>query len=155
MHRTTTTATLLVTAAVSALSGCVTIQHPASPEVTPARTRPSAPPPDGHTEPQVVQAPAQEALERVGPLRTPTPSASAAPKAVSTPAAAPSARPRRPRPAPPAQQPKPRVPAPRTAIPRDLPEPPRTSDLCALGRKYGGWPDGSPQAAICQDTYGR
>ncbi|MFI1735433.1 hypothetical protein ACH40E_40720 [Streptomyces acidicola] len=154
MHRTTTTATLLVTAAVSALSGCVTIKHPAPPEVKPAPTRPSAPPSGGHAEPQVVQAPAQEALERVGPSRTPTPSASAAPKSVSTPAAAPSAKPRRPDPAPPAQ-PKPRVPDPRTAIPREFAEPPRTGDLCALGRKYGGWPDDSPQAGICQNTYGR
>ncbi len=29
------------------------------------------------------------------------------------------------------------------------------SDICALGREYGGWPADSAQARICRDTYGR
>ncbi|MGW4735428.1 hypothetical protein ACWEQC_40860, partial [Streptomyces shenzhenensis] len=60
MHRTTTAAALLVTVAVSALSGCVTVQHPptAGPPSA-ASARPSAPRPDGSAEPRVVQAPAR------------------------------------------------------------------------------------------------
>ncbi|MEU0457308.1 hypothetical protein ABZ322_30855, partial [Streptomyces sp. NPDC006129] len=29
------------------------------------------------------------------------------------------------------------------------------TDVCALGRRYGGWRADSPEATICQDTYGR
>ncbi|MFD5163912.1 hypothetical protein ACFWMJ_38690, partial [Streptomyces hawaiiensis] len=32
---------------------------------------------------------------------------------------------------------------------------PNSSDVCALGRRYGGWRADSPEATICRDTYGR
>ncbi|MER6633057.1 hypothetical protein ABT301_33370, partial [Streptomyces sp. NPDC000987] len=59
VHRTTTTATLLLTVAVSALAGCVTVQRP------PASGPPVAPRP----EPRTVQAPAREALTTTSPSR--------------------------------------------------------------------------------------
>ncbi|WP_354670153.1 hypothetical protein [Streptomyces sp. S.PNR 29] len=31
----------------------------------------------------------------------------------------------------------------------------RNTDVCALGRKYGGWRADSPEATICRQTYGR
>ncbi|KOG08036.1 hypothetical protein ADK35_42515, partial [Streptomyces viridochromogenes] len=27
-------------------------------------------------------------------------------------------------------------------------------DVCALGKKYGGWQPGSPESKICEQTYG-
>lgn len=156
VRQTTTTATLLVTVAVSALSGCVTIQHPPAPGVPAAPPQPSTPHPDGRAGPHIVQAPAKEALERVAPPRTPTPDASAGPKAAaSAPAAAPAATPHHPRRTPPAHT-EPRLPAPRVAAPPDLRRPPpRTTEVCAHGRNYGGWEKDSPEAVICQDVYGR
>lgn len=67
MHRTTNTATLLITVAVSALSGCVTIQHPPAPGAPTPSSRPSARHPEVESDQHLVQAPAQEALDRVGP----------------------------------------------------------------------------------------
>lgn len=152
VHRTTTTATLLVTVAVSALTGCVTIQRPPA-SVPP---RPSSAHPDGDAGPQIVQAPAREALEMIGPSRRAepkprnhqhrTPTATAAP-AERRPAPRPSERPH-PRATPPAAEPQrqPRV---------DIPDLTKGTDLCALGRQYGGWRADSPEAAICEQTYGR
>ncbi|NKQ27809.1 hypothetical protein [Streptomyces galbus] len=31
----------------------------------------------------------------------------------------------------------------------------RSTDVCALGKRYGGWRADSPQAVICERTYGR
>lgn len=31
---------------------------------------------------------------------------------------------------------------------------PKNADVCALGRRYGGWRPGSPEAAICGRVYG-
>ncbi|SEP87394.1 hypothetical protein SAMN04487983_100258 [Streptomyces sp. yr375] len=31
----------------------------------------------------------------------------------------------------------------------------RNTDVCALGRKYGGWRGDSPEAVICEQAYGR
>ncbi|MFJ9818960.1 hypothetical protein ACIRU3_27645 [Streptomyces sp. NPDC101151] len=157
MHRTTTTAALLVTVAVSALSGCVTVQRPATPGPPPdtAPSQPAAPRPDGTARPRVVQAPAREALAMAGPSEHPHhtgPTSShrtpAAPPPVThgTPAA----------PAHPRQHPHPEQPRrPHTAVP-DIPPPaPRAPDVCALGKQYGGWHRGSPESVICEQTYGR
>ncbi|MET9743738.1 hypothetical protein ABZY90_36950, partial [Streptomyces sp. NPDC006422] len=41
--------------------------------------------------------------------------------------------------------------------PRNAHKPPKVpaqTDVCALGRKYGGWDPDSPQSAICHDAYG-
>ncbi|MFI6335378.1 hypothetical protein [Streptomyces sp. NPDC050535] len=153
MHRSTTTATLLVTVAVTALSGCVSVQRPSSSGLPPAPSGPSLPRPDSEAEPQIVQAPAREALELVGPPRKPSPSAPAPRRATPPPsAAAAPVTPGRPRSAPRAQPPRP---APRVSVPSVVPEIPTAADVCALGRKYGGWTADSPEAVICEGTYGR
>ncbi|MET9191145.1 hypothetical protein ABZX63_38635 [Streptomyces tendae] len=28
------------------------------------------------------------------------------------------------------------------------------ADVCSLGKQYGGWRPGSPEARICEDAYG-
>ncbi|MER6155937.1 hypothetical protein ABT147_10375 [Streptomyces sp. NPDC001868] len=170
MHRPTTTATLLVTVAVSALTGCVTAHHPPPPEASSVPSRPSEPRPDGTTATQIVQAPAREALELIGPPREPTPRAPTKPKptaptpaaATPTPAAPPPpsappprnehrARPERHGP-PPESRPHVEIPP----LPGTVPtQPPKNSDVCALGHRYGGWGKDTPQAAICKDVYGR
>ncbi|MBT2418302.1 hypothetical protein J7F01_07255 [Streptomyces sp. ISL-22] len=166
MHRTTTTATLLVTVAVSALSGCMTVPRPAVPGPPTTPAQPSAPRSDEPTAPSPVQAPAREALALIGPSRTPSPTASAAPSVppAAPPAAHPPAAPRsHPHSRP--DHPEPRRPAagapkrpPRVEIPEVSDsvraETPRNSDVCALGRKYGGWQADSPEAVICRQTYG-
>ncbi|WP_328368691.1 hypothetical protein OG800_42165 [Streptomyces sp. NBC_00445] len=152
MHRTSTTATLLVTVAASALSGCVTVQLPpaSGPSAPPSQTVPSLP--DASAEPQIVQAPAREALERIGPPHEPSPTASARrppPPAPAPEKPAPS-RPSPPRPAPRPPEAPQRQPADVTQpVPKDL------GDVCDLGRQYGGWPQDSPQSRICEQTYGR
>ncbi|MFI9601065.1 hypothetical protein ACWEQ7_32245 [Streptomyces sp. NPDC004069] len=160
MHRTTTTATLLVSVAVSALSGCVTVQRPPAPGPAAATTPVSGTRPDGSAGHPAVQAPAREALERIGDPRhspapaTPSrePSAPAPPDKAQPPSPAHSpdrppahAAPRHPRPAyPPRAQP----PGAHHALPPN-------ADLCALGRKYGGWKPDSPETRICRQTYHR
>ena len=161
VHRSTTTATLLVTAAVSALTGCTTVQAPlaSAPRATPVR--PAPPLPSGHTHPEVVQAPAREALALIGPSRRPDPKRSAAPAAPSHTS----------RPAPAAPRPQPEKRAPRRPAPTTVPREPRVTvpdvarqlpqdaggnaDVCALGRKYGGWRPDSQEARICDQAYGR
>ncbi|MFI2205205.1 hypothetical protein ACH47Z_31380 [Streptomyces sp. NPDC020192] len=155
MHRTTTTAALLVTVAVSALSGCVSVQRPATPAPPPdtAPTLPTAPRPDGSTEPRVVQAPAQQALEMVEPAeqsQPPTPMGSQH-RAEAPPVVAP--RP----PAPPHHHrahPEHHHRRKHTDAPVVSNPVPKAPDVCALGRRYGGWREDSPEAEICEQTYG-
>ncbi|MGW4872715.1 hypothetical protein [Streptomyces chartreusis] len=168
MHRTTTTATLLVTVAVSALGGCTTVQQPTAPGTPSAPSRPTVPGPGVHTDPKVVQAPAREALTLVDPSRRPDAEPSDAHSASPTP-------PSRPTPPPPrAHSPeghqdrrepgrphsddrgpeRPAAPAPELS--QSLPEEVRgNGDICELGRKYGGWRPDSPESQICDKTYGR
>ncbi|MDG9707242.1 hypothetical protein [Streptomyces sp. DH10] len=171
MHRTTTTATLLVTVAVSALTGCTTVRHAPVPGPPAAPSRPSAPQPEGRTQTQIVQAPAREALQLIEESRRPEPTAPA-----TRPATPPAASPERMRPPPGIREVRPRParperpePAPRSPRrpPTDLPDVsdsvrqdvheniPNSTDVCALGRRYGGWRADSPEATICRDTYGR
>ncbi|MER6346381.1 hypothetical protein ACWC10_24580 [Streptomyces sp. NPDC001595] len=169
MHRTTTTATLLVTVAVSALAGCVTVQRPPVPGPPTAPSQPAPPPPAPHAEPQIVQAPALEALERVGPPRQrerPTSEPHRPTSHTPAPTAEPPPSPAKPAPHPPSpRRPEPRrTDPPRTRVP-DVPEsvgreiakdvPKSQEDVCALGRKYGGWRADSPESVICGETYGR
>ncbi|MEU6179994.1 hypothetical protein [Streptomyces coeruleorubidus] len=118
-----------------------------------------------------MQAPAREALQLIEESRRPEPTASA-----SGPAAPPAASPERtrtpsgtrdvrPRPARP-ERPEPAPRSPRHAhaelpdisesvrqdVHRNVPD---NTDVCALGRRYGGWRADSPEATICRDTYGR
>ena len=137
--------------AVSALSGCVTVQRPAAPAAAPdaAPGQSSGPRPEGSTEPHVVQAPAQEALEMVGPHRdhdAPGRQAAAGPPAAHRPPAPPT----RPRPYPQQHPRHPRADAPHLSHPG-----PTGPDVCALGKKYGGWRQDSPEAVICRQAYGR
>jgi hypothetical protein len=161
VHRTTTTtATLLVTVAVSALSGCVTVQRPVAPAPPAVPSQASVPRPDGSMEPQVVQAPAREALELIDPSHRPGPAThpprhapAPPPRAAQAPVPVPRSH-QHPHPHP---HPKPRHPRQPSA---DIPDvvrsvPKNTSDVCALGRKYGGWQKDSPQSIICGQTYGR
>ncbi|MFJ4810722.1 hypothetical protein [Streptomyces longwoodensis] len=157
MQRTTTTATLLVATALTALTGCVTVQdHPSAPGAPPsASSRPRSDSPAGA---QVAQAPAREALESVDASG---PSHPASGKGRWTADEGASGR----RPAP---HPLPAHPAPhRTGrSPVEVPDARgvakgrsdaarRTTDVCALGKRYGGWRADSLQAVICEGTYGR
>ncbi|MFC4504724.1 MULTISPECIES: hypothetical protein [Streptomyces] len=172
MHRsTTTTATLLVTVALSALSGCVTVQRPPAPGPAPAvPSQPSVPRPEGRAETQVVQAPAREALEMVEPSRKPEattlrerrqrPTVAAAPAepqrtARSHPQQHHPTRPHPHHPRPDRPEPRRHTPAPRVEVPDVEAEIRRNTDVCALGRQYGAWRGDSPESVICEQTYGR
>ncbi|MFC3578231.1 hypothetical protein ACFOZ0_34240 [Streptomyces yaanensis] len=152
MHRTTTTATLLVTVAVSALTGCVTVQRPTAPGPPPAPPLPAAPHPDGSAQSRVVQAPAREALEMVRPSQHPSPAPTPHRPPLPTTAAT-AGTPHRP---PAAPRPGHARPAPHSEAPPAVSEAiPKNADVCALGRRYGGWQPDSPEARICGSTYGR
>nr|WP_079030643.1 hypothetical protein [Streptomyces ambofaciens]CAJ90293.1 putative lipoprotein [Streptomyces ambofaciens ATCC 23877] len=164
VHRTTTTATLLVTMAVSALAGCTTVHGPVPAGPSAAGTRSSGPRPDGPAEPRVVQAPAREALEMIGPSKAPD-RASGEPRRAAPPADPPRERPpaaragQQPRPGRPAAPKGTRPPErPGAGVP-SVPRPPAPvtggrTDVCSLGRTYGGWRPGSPEAVICERAYG-
>ncbi|MFJ8111506.1 hypothetical protein [Streptomyces sp. NPDC096132] len=150
--------------ALSALSGCVTVQRPPVPGPPAAvPSPPSAPRPDGLAGTQVVQAPAREALEMVGPSRKPAATTLRQRQRQPATGAAPAERPpsshshqqhhrAQPRPA----HPDPRRHArPHVDIPDVEAEVHRNTDVCALGRKYGGWRGDSPEAVICEQAYGR
>ncbi|WP_078607447.1 hypothetical protein [Streptomyces flavidovirens] len=166
MHRTRTTVKILMGVAVSAVSatvtGCVAVEP--RPDTDPVPSADAAPlSPGQDVKPQVVQAPAREALDAA--LR---PSKRAAPRTEprETPAVrrtAPPAPPRRPAEVPAPVRPRaPAVPVPPEAavpVPRvlpSLPAPPAGAggDVCALGEGYGGWQHDSTQARICRQTYG-
>lgn len=141
--------------AFSALSGCVTVQRP--PVSGPPAAVPSPPPaprPKGDAEPQVVQAPAREALEMVGPARdraATTLRQRQGPAPSTVPDGHPPAyrsHPQHPRPHPRPAHPDPRR---RTQPHVDVPD---VTDVCALGRKYGGWRSDSPEAVACRQVYG-
>ncbi|WP_328908916.1 hypothetical protein OG230_05025 [Streptomyces sp. NBC_00234] len=150
MHRTRITTKLLVGVAVTAVSGCVAVEPRAGVPPRPGTSRPVQ-----DVAPQIVQPPVRESL---GSLPDPTPSASATP--AESPAGAAGTEPRAPRQRGPAQTPSRRAPHPAPRVPPAAapaaPAPPLTgTDVCALGRGYGGWPAGSTQARICEETYDR
>jgi hypothetical protein len=97
-----------------------------------------------------VQAPVIEVLESIAPAKTdePAPSRPAAPRVRH---AERSDVPRHdaPRHHPAAHHRTP--PAPRVGA---VAPPVTASDVCALGRQYGGWRPDSAQARICHQTYG-
>ncbi|MET7480164.1 hypothetical protein ABZT17_38215 [Streptomyces sp. NPDC005648] len=147
--------------AVSALTGCVTVQRPPvpGPPLT-APSQPSAPRPDGEAEPQIVQAPAREALEMIGPSRRAedgTPKQHRPAEGAPAPAERPAPARSRPRPHPREPRPEHRQPQrPRVDIPDVTKSVPKsTKDVCALGRRYGGWRADSPESVICKQEYGR
>lgn len=144
----------MVTVAVSALSGCVTVRHPVTPGPRPdtVPSQPSAPHPDGSAEPHVVQAPVREALEMVGPSGHPAESGSparhhapATPGTTHRPPDRPEPSRHRPRPAPSGRP---------HGDPSGPPPVPPAPDVCALGKAYGGWHENGPEARICEQAYG-
>ncbi|WP_411082429.1 hypothetical protein [Streptomyces sp. cmx-18-6] len=162
MQRTHITARLLIGVAVAAVSGCVSVAPQDGPR-QPGRS--SSPAQDVF--PQVVQPPAREALETIGepspspgrPASPAPPSAAPAPDPAKARRVVPPQTTRPPeRAAPPSPRRTPRKPVPRIP-PAALPALPRLPggghDVCALGRGYGGWPAGSREARICEETYGR
>ncbi|MEW2069249.1 hypothetical protein [Streptomyces sp. NPDC007346] len=162
MQRTRFTTKLLIGVAVTAVSGCVSVE----PQVGPQRPPPSSGPVQD-VFPQVVQPPGREALETIV---EPGPSP-AGPSTPARPSAAP-AEARRAGPPPAPRSPERAAPPPHRTPPRRTPPqqvpgvPPGVlpdllrargglPDVCALGRGYGGWPAGSREARICEETYGR
>lgn len=135
--------------AVTALSGCVSVQP--QPDVPP---RPRASGPAQDLAPQIVLPPVHDSLEAVP---SPRPSASAPRPAHVEPPDTRRPAPRAPRQQrrPAATRPRPHGVPPAAGVPGPaLPAPVAGTDVCALGRGYGRWPAGSPQSRICDDTYG-
>ncbi|MET8747197.1 hypothetical protein [Streptomyces sp. NPDC004728] len=150
MQRTRITVSLLMGVAVTALSGCVSVQP--QPGVPP---RPRASGPAQDLAPQIVLPPVHDSLEAVP---SPEPSASASRPARVQPPDTRRSLPRAPRQQqrPAATRPRPHGVPPAANVPAPaLPAPVAGTDVCALGRGYGRWPAGSPQSRICDDTYGR
>lgn len=150
VQRTRIAVQLLVGVAVTAVSGCVSVEP--QPGLAP---RPQTSRPVQDLAPQIVRPPVRDTLEA---LPDPKPSEAASGPAVGAPSET-----RRSAPRAPQQGQHPgvigrwRAHAPR-AVPAPVPglpsSPATGSDVCALGRGYGGWPAGSPQSRICEDTYG-
>ncbi|KFK86334.1 hypothetical protein IX27_29705 [Streptomyces sp. JS01] len=158
MQRTRITAKLLFGLAVTAVSGCVSVA-PGTVSSPPPGLGATGPAQD--VAPQIVQPPAREGLEVVPdpsgpPARPSSPAPPAAGSPTETRRAGPAGAARPPERAdpPPLRAPDraPRVPS--VTVPA-LPRVPGGADVCALGRRYGGWPAGSPQARICSEAYGR
>ncbi|WP_399882553.1 hypothetical protein ACGH7X_06625 [Streptomyces sp. BBFR51] len=155
--------------AVSALTGCTTVRGPAAADPPAAGARSSAPRPDGPAEPRVVQAPAREALEMIGPSpdrATGTPRGTHPPSTAPAPHDPPAARARPDqRTARPAAPEHTRGPEPSRPEVPDLPrssgkngkngKTSKNADVCSLGKQYGGWRPGSTEARICEQAYGR
>ncbi|MCX4651033.1 hypothetical protein OG249_03810 [Streptomyces microflavus] len=151
MQRTRFTTRLLVGLAVTAVSGCVSVEPQAGPRQPPESSRPVQ-----DVFPQVVQEPGREALETiVEPSPSPGRPASPAPRQAGRAAPPPAPRPAERASPPPRRTPPRQVPH---IPPGVLPSLPQTRggvhDVCALGRGYGGWHAGSRESRICEETYG-
>ncbi|MFE9396742.1 hypothetical protein [Streptomyces flavidovirens] len=168
MHRTRTTAKILMGVAVSAVSatvtGCVAVEP--RPDTGPVPSADAAPlSPGQDVKPHIVQAPAREALDaalqpskrampRTEPRETPAVRRTAPPAPPRRPAEVPAPGPVRPVPAAPVP-PEAAVPVPRVLPSLPAPAAGAGGDVCALGEGYGGWQHDSTQARICRETYGR
>lgn len=153
VHRTGITATLLAGIAVTAVSGCVSVEPPRK-TVAP---RPGTSRPVQDVAPQIVQPPVLDSLEAL-----PDPAASASAGRAGAPSSARDDAPRTPRrreradaPRPQAPRLPPRFPGGAGPVAPGASVPVTGKDVCALGRGYGRWPAGSPQSRICDATYGR
>ncbi|MEV1021845.1 hypothetical protein [Streptomyces sp. NPDC050264] len=152
MPRKPSSVALLVTAAAAVTaataSGCMSVHTPTAPATPPPSVVAPAPRPDGHADRPLVQAPVREALKRTGPSPRHAPAAphTEAPPPPPERAVTPPRRAAPPKPAPRPAAPKP--------APRSVPKPPAQTDVCALGRQYGGWDPDSPQSVICRNAYG-
>ncbi|MEW1613831.1 MULTISPECIES: hypothetical protein [unclassified Streptomyces] len=157
MQRTRFTTRLLVGVAVTAVSGCVSVEPRATPRQPLESSRPVQ-----DVFPQVVQPPGREALETIAEP-SPSPGGSALP----SPSAAGPPRARRAGPPSAPRSPERAAPPQRRTVPRQVPRIPPgvlpslpqvrggVPDVCAIGRGYGGWPAGSEEAGVCEEAYGR
>ncbi|WP_406509555.1 hypothetical protein [Streptomyces sp. NBC_00212] len=150
MHRTRNALKLMTAVAALTVCGCVSGCVSVDARTTPSQP-PAAPParPQGEVapQPQIVQAPAREALDTVLPPDTPSPSPPPPPKAEQPDAPRHHHHSR-------AEQPRHYPAAPRKQHPRPAPAPPASGGICALGQGYGGWQADSPEARICREAYG-
>ncbi|MYZ34542.1 hypothetical protein [Streptomyces sp. MnatMP-M17] len=161
MHRTRSAAMVLMGLAVTAVSGCVSVEGRPAPLSVPRPGASSGAPGAGGAQPQIVQAPAKEALEAIIPTRSPEPAPLSSPeprRSASERTGAPerASGPERPRsgPAPtPVRKEHRRERPERQRSPEPVEAPATVADLCALGESYGRWPADSPQARICARTY--
>ncbi|MFE3824810.1 hypothetical protein [Streptomyces sp. NPDC059092] len=160
MQRTRNVVMVLVGVAVTAASGCVAVGPRPAQEIRPAppAAAPSTGP--GGAEPHVVQAPVEEALERIAPTRGVVPDASPGARRPAPGHGAggrPASAERSPAPSSPGLREQPREAAHERSVPRlpaTLPSVPTLTEVCAFGEGYGRWPADSPQARICRGTHG-
>ncbi|WP_328890161.1 hypothetical protein [Streptomyces sp. NBC_00316] len=149
MQRTRIAVKLLVGVAVTAVSGCVSVEHQPGHAPRPETSRPAR-----DLAPQIARPPVRDTLES---LPDPKPSAQAsetAPGALSDTRR--TGQRTRQGEHPGGVLPRPRQ-APRVApapVPAMPASPVTGADVCALGRGYGGWPAGSTPSRICEDSYG-
>ena len=134
---------VVILAAASAVSGCVTVSQPAAGPGGGLISGQLAPSAAGGPAP-IVQAPAHEALASVRPEPADTPRPKAAPRRH----VAPPVRPLRPT-AGPAEQ------RPRAAVPWAGTGPGHGANVCDMGEAYGGWTGQGDAARICRKAYGR
>lgn len=139
---------VVILAAASAVSGCVTVsQRPPAPDRAAAPGPAAASSATARPVP-IVQGPAHEVLASVRPEE---PGEAAGGPADHRPGAGPRQRvahPRRPVPRP-APAPAPAAPRPRGAAPAA-----GGGAVCDMGEKYGGWAGQSDASRICRQAYG-
>ncbi|MFJ9032876.1 hypothetical protein ACIRQP_30980 [Streptomyces sp. NPDC102274] len=148
---------ILMGMAVTAVSGCVAVESHPSPGPAPHPGTSSGIEGPGAPEPLIIEAPAKEALEAAvpppAPEAAPRSSAEARPPAQDRPAGPDrtSGSERPPATSRPERRPQDHPQGQRHSAP---PSAPAVVDVCALGERYGKWPEDSPQARICHETYG-
>ncbi|MEV4972482.1 hypothetical protein [Streptomyces scopuliridis] len=147
---------ILMGVAVTAVSGCVAVEPHPSPGPSPRPGTSSGIQGPGAPEPLIIEAPAKEALEAAvpppAPDAAPRSSAEARPPSQDRPASEWTGGSDRP---PATSRPERRAQDHREGQRHSAPSSaPAIADVCALGERYGQWPEDSPQARICHDTYG-
>lgn len=146
-----TWAVALVGLAVPAVTGCVTVRGdavPQRPADSGASARETAPERrDAGAEPRMVRPSVRETLSRPRPA----PEFGGPPDTDGTRREA-TGRPDRG--VPPAGGARDATPEPRDPVVRSPRLPRGDAGVCDLGRRYGGWAEGSAQARACERTYG-
>lgn len=150
MQRTRIAVKLLVGVAVTAVSGCVSVEPQPGLAPRPGTSRPAR-----DLAPQIARPPVRDTLEA---LPDPKPSAQASEPGSGAHSDTRRSGQRAPRQGehPGGVLPRPRQAPGAVLVPVPvLPASPVTgTDVCALGRGYGGWPTGSTPSRICEDAYG-
>ncbi|MEV0038260.1 hypothetical protein [Streptomyces sp. NPDC050804] len=146
---------------VTAVSGCVSVEGRPTPVSVPRPGASSGAPGAGGARPQIVQAPAREALEAIFPTRSPEPAPLSSPeprrsapeRTVSPGRTSGPERSRGGQTSVPPRKERPRGRPERQRAPEPVEAPATFDDLCALGETYGRWSADSPEARICARTY--